>query len=75
MHDDERIRDHIATVGARGDAETASLIRRIQRACWPGGGDRTEPSARRWLERWRPARTAGPLPACSCAHGRCAVCN
>jgi hypothetical protein len=48
----------------------------MQRYCWPGGaGDRTEPSARNWLERWRPARAAGPIPACSCAHGHCAVCN
>jgi hypothetical protein len=76
MHEDDRIREHIATVSVRDEAETQSLIRRIQRACWPGGaGDRTEPSARRWLERWRPASAAGPLPACSCAHGHCLVCN
>jgi hypothetical protein len=76
MRDEDRIREHIAIVIARDEGETASLIRRFQRTCWPGGsGDRTEPSARRWLERWRPARAAGPVPACSCARGRCAVCN
>jgi len=76
MRDEDRIREHIATVAARDEMETASLIRRIQHICWPGGsGDRTEPSACRWLERWRPARAAGPVPACSCAGGRCAVCN
>jgi hypothetical protein len=76
MRDEDRIREHIATVIARDEAETQTLMSRIQRSCWPGGpGDRTEPSARRWLERWRPARAAGPIPACSCAHGRCAVCN
>ena len=76
MRDEDRIREHIATVIARDEAETASLVRRIQRVCWPGGpGDRSEPSARRWLQRWHPARAAGPVPACSCAHGRCRVCN
>jgi len=76
MRDEDRIREHIVTLDARDDAETQTLIRRITRTCWPGGaGDRMEPSARRWLERWRPARAAGPIPSCSCAHGRCAVCN
>jgi hypothetical protein len=76
MGEDERIREHIATVRVRDDAETASLIRRMQRSCWPGGaGDRTEPSARRWLERWRPARAAAPIQSCTCSRGRCLVCN
>lgn len=75
MRDEDRIRQHIATIQVRDDAETASLVRRIQRACWPGGADRTEPSARSWLQRWRPARAAAPLPSCSCAAGRCLVCN
>jgi hypothetical protein len=75
MHDD-RIPEHIAAITARGEAETQTLITRMQRGCWPGGGDdRTHPSARRWLERWRPARAAGPVPLCSCVHGYCAVCN
>jgi hypothetical protein len=76
MRDEQRIRDHIATVRVRDDAETASLIRRIQRNCWPGGAvDRREPSAIRWLQRWRPARAAGPVPSCSCSRGYCLVCN
>ena len=76
MRDEDRIREHIASVTARDDAETLSLIRRFQRACWPGGAnDRIEPRARHWLQRWRPASAAGPVPSCSCAHGRCAVCN
>jgi hypothetical protein len=76
MHDDDRIREHIAAVTARNEAETHTLIGLIQRACWPGGaGDRTEPSARSWLKRWRPAQAAGTVPVCSCARGYCAVCN
>jgi hypothetical protein len=53
-----------------------TLIGRIQLTYWPGGeGDRTEPSGRGWLQRWRPARSGAALPACSCTQGRCAVCN
>ncbi len=76
MRDEDRIREHIATVTARDEADTQTadpaLPARVL-AWWPG--DRTEPSARRWLERWRPARAAGPVPSCSCELGRCAVCN
>jgi hypothetical protein len=76
MRDEDHIREHIETVATRDALETASLARRIQRTCWPGGhGDRIEPYARRWLQRWRPARAAAPIPTCSCARGRCAVCN
>jgi hypothetical protein len=76
MRDEDRIREHILTVAGRDAMATASLARRIQRVCWPGGvADRIEPSARHWLERWRPARAAGPVPACSCARGHCTVCN
>jgi hypothetical protein len=74
--DDERIHEHIAAVDRRDEAEALTLIGRIQRTYWPGGeGDRTEPSGRGWLQRWRPARSGAALPACSCTQGRCAVCN
>jgi len=76
MRYEDRIRDHILTVAGRDAMATDALSRRFQRTCWPGGmADRLEPSARRWLARWRPARAAGPIPACSCARGHCAVCN
>jgi hypothetical protein len=75
MDDETTIRAHIASVTARDDAGSATLIQRFQRACWPGGGDRTEPSALLWLQRWRPARAAGSVPVCSCAAGHCTVCN
>jgi hypothetical protein len=46
------------------------------RSPWPGGTeDRTVPAAREWLARWRPARAAVAAQACSCAAGRCAICN
>jgi hypothetical protein len=76
MRDEDRIRNHIQTVTVRNQIETAKMMRLILRSCWPGGlGDRLEPNARRWLQRWRPARAAGPVPACSCASGRCTLCN
>jgi len=73
---DEPIRNHIAALAARSPAETSQLTARMQRACWPGGAeDRTEPGALGWVRRWRPDRLGATLPACSCAGGRCAVCN
>ena len=53
------------------------LSAELSRACWPGGGDRHQPSAAEWLRRWRPERAAAGnrLPICACRTGRCAVCN
>lgn len=38
-------------------------------------GDRTEPVAREWVRRWGPSPFATVLSDCSCAVGRCALCN
>jgi hypothetical protein len=70
---DDPIHEHIR---AATDADRVGAAARLLSACWPGGpSDRTEPAARRWLRLWRPSRTAATVPACSCTHGRCAVCN
>lgn len=75
MHDDF-IREHIARLAAKDDQTDRLLMLDVAEYCWPGGAcDRTEPVARRWLRLWRPARAAAVLPVCSCAAGRCAVCN
>jgi hypothetical protein len=75
MHDD-LIRQHIAQVAKRDDASRQRLIARIAERCWPGGtGDRVEPVALHWLRHWRPAQSVAPLPVCTCASGRCGVCN
>ena len=74
MHDDQ-LRQHIAALGARTDAETQRLGVHIARTWWPGGADRTLPAALAWVRRWRPERLGAALPACSCAGGRCPVCN
>jgi hypothetical protein len=75
MHDDF-IRDHIARLAAGDQQVDRLLMDGAAEQCWPGGAaDRTEPVARLWLRLWRPARTAAILPVCSCAAGRCSVCN
>jgi hypothetical protein len=75
MHDDF-IREHIKATSARGDQHARTVIARLAVACWPGGtADRTEPGALAWVRSWRPATSAGRLPVCSCAAGRCTVCN
>ena len=73
---DEPIRDHIRNVAARGHAAERALVTRLSGMCWPSGGaDRTHGMAREWVRRWHPGRIGAVLPACSCAAGRCAVCN
>jgi hypothetical protein len=70
------IHDHIAAAANRPAAETRRLTSRIAARCWPGGGsDRSEPAAVAWLRQWRPSKVGAKLPACSCAAGRCPVCN
>lgn len=66
----------IASVARRSDAEARELARTIARRCWPvAPADRDEPAAREWLRRWSPRPAPLLPPACSCASGRCTVCN
>ena len=74
MHDDA-IRRHIAVLDSRTEAQADSLRARIEGGCWPGGGDRLDRAALPWLRGWRLERLGAQLTACSCAAGRCAVCN
>jgi hypothetical protein len=70
------IHDHIEAAGSRPDGETRRLTSRIVARCWPGGAeDRVEPVALAWVRRWRPAKAAVAVPACSCTAGHCPVCN
>jgi len=72
---DDPIQDRITALDARTDAETQGLIARVLRGCWPGGADRAQPGALGWVRLWRPERIGAAVPACTCAHGRCPVCN
>jgi hypothetical protein len=65
----------IASLAARGRDETAQLATALRRGCWPGGSDRTDPNAREWVRRWGPRGLTPATQGCSCADGRCAVCN
>jgi hypothetical protein len=72
----ERLRRLIAALARRSDADRRALARALARRCWPVQiGDRDEPMAREWLRRWSPRPAPLLPPACSCASGRCAVCN
>lgn len=76
-HDSDRtIAEHIESISMRRELDTQRLVSAMARRCWPGGrGDRSKPVASEWVRRWAP-RSVGVLPpACSCALGRCGVCN
>ena len=73
------IRQHIATLAQREPSEYAVLALALQSLTWPDGGhDRRHPDAQGWFDRF--IHPTGSLPpvdvrSCSCASGRCLVCN
>jgi hypothetical protein len=74
--DPEELRQHIDLSAPRGGGDALRLASLILGPCWPGGPeDRTERAALDSLRRWRPEHTAAKLPVCSCATGRCVLCN
>lgn len=73
---DNDIRAHILAATSVTPAEAVGLTTRMVRACWPGGAeDHYQPASLEWLRYWRPQRFAAEIPTCSCATGRCTVCN
>jgi hypothetical protein len=76
MDRDPHIAAHIARVAERTPAESDGLTAAAVRRSWPGGAaDRSEPWGREWVRRWGPSHSLASLVACSCAAGRCGVCN
>jgi hypothetical protein len=74
--DPEELRTHIETASRHRGYQARQLTSRILGTCWPGGSeDRIDRAALDWLAFWQPDRNGAALPACSCAAGRCAVCN
>ena len=66
----------VTAIAARDVRETQRLTGMLERSAWPGGhADRTEPGALEWVRRWGPGRLTGEMLDCSCAAGRCLVCN
>jgi hypothetical protein len=79
MDEPSRKRDvgtHVTTIAGRTVPQTEQLASMLRAWCWPGeSSDRSVPGAVEWLRRWGPARSGAALLDCSCARGRCAVCN
>ena len=74
--DDDFIAALIASIDVRDHLETTEFAATMLSRTWPGGhGDRSEPVALEWVRRWGPSRLTGAPYACSCAKGRCTVCN
>jgi hypothetical protein len=73
-HADQRLVARLVTVlgertQAQGDLLAATLADR-----W-SASDRLEPEAHEWLQHWTPKAATFVAPACTCAAGRCLVCN
>jgi hypothetical protein len=73
-------RDHLHNlIDAKADDPRAAdrLLVRLMRPCWPGGpADRIQaPAAVEWIRRWGPARPQPVVLDCTCAQGRCRLCN
>jgi len=74
--DQDFIREHVEATASRDEREKRTVLARIAIVCWPGGtADRTEPGALPWIRRWLPGEATLALPQCSCAGGRCTMCN
>ena len=67
----------VEAIDTRTANQTDWIVRTLMRDAWPGGhADRRDPMAAEWVRRWGPAQMKrAHLDDCSCAHGRCAVCN
>jgi hypothetical protein len=66
----------VESIATRTPAEADALSSALARRCWPGGHeDRSEPTALPWVQRWGPTTLTPVPPVCSCAEGRCSVCN
>jgi hypothetical protein len=69
---DEPIRERIAALHAQTPAQIGRLTAILVGAC---GQDHIEPGALDWVRRWRPQRIGAVSLECTCAQGRCTVCN
>jgi hypothetical protein len=78
MEEPDRARVHDLIGAAERDAPggRTGLADALHDWCWPGGAsDRTEPVARGWVQRWGPNLLGEVAFDCTCAEGRCTLCN
>lgn len=79
MHDEPRnvVAAVVEAIDERTPAQSKFIAAALMRGAWPGGiGDGIQPAALEWVRRWGPASLGSEyLTDCSCAAGRCAVCN
>jgi hypothetical protein len=67
---------HIAASARRTPVDHERLASVLRSWCWPGGlPDRTEPAGRAWMRQAEPACLDTVALECTCARGRCTVCN
>jgi hypothetical protein len=66
---------HIRSIAAQAEPGGERLASAIIRRCRSAGEDRTAAAARDWVRRWGPHRLASLQLPCTCAVGRCRVCN
>jgi hypothetical protein len=72
----EELRYHIDSAAPGAGSDSSRLEALILGAFRPGSPeDRSERVAVEWLGQWHPERFAAQLPTCSCATGRCVLCN
>ncbi|MDX6650682.1 MAG: hypothetical protein QOJ97_2633 [Solirubrobacteraceae bacterium] len=76
MDDQAHLAEHIESIATRTDSASERLATALLHCAWPGGSaDRSEPAGLEWVRRWGPATMASGALTCSCAQGRCALCN
>lgn len=77
FRDDPRLVEaHVWALGRRSIDDADRLADALFVRCWPAGAeDRLDPIAIEWVRRWTSRTLIAAKLDCSCAHGRCAICN
>jgi len=76
MDDQAHLAEHIDSIATRSQRASERLATALLHRAWPGGSaDRSEPAGLEWVRRWGPANMAPAALTCSCAQGRCVLCN
>ena len=63
----------LKAISERTEAQGEILAATLAARCT--ASDRHDPAALEWLRRWTPKPAHLITPACTCAAGRCGVCN